>query len=394
MVSAPQSVAEAYEVLLRSDAIERDTDQVEIVARLDRVRENLETTSANASAGLFGRWFAKSRPHDPVVGLYVWGSVGRGKTMLMDLFFDATAVERKRRIHFHAFMTEVHAGIHAWRQQKKQGAVKGNDPIEPVAERLAADAQLLCFDEFSVTDIADAMILGRLFTALFARGVVVVATSNVEPDRLYENGLNRALFVPFINLLKQHVEVVRLDARTDFRLEKLSGAPVYYVPDDEAARNAMDDLFEKLTGKRHGDEHFLSVLGRQVRVPQAHAHIARFAFADLCEKPLAAADYIALAEEYHTIFIDGIPMMEIHHRNEAKRFINLIDTLYDENVKVIASAQAEPHELYRATEGKEAFEFERTASRLIEMRSHDYLALPHGRGETLLAESAPGIVET
>ncbi len=393
MQTAPRSVAQAYDDLLHHGAIEHDAHQFEVVRRLDNVIGNI-SLSNTANSGLFGRLFG-SRQTPPITkGLYIWGSVGRGKTMLMDLFFDAAPFAHKRRIHFHAFMAEVHAGIHAWRQRKKADQAKGEDPIDPVAEKLAAEARLLCFDEFSVTDIADAMILGRLFTALFRRGVVVVATSNVEPGRLYENGLNRALFLPFIKTLHQHVDVVKLDARTDFRLEKLSGAPVYYVPADERAVAAMDALFEKMTGRKTGNEFFLQVLGRQVRVPQAVGNVARFTFHDLCELPLAAADYLSIAESFHTVFIDAIPVMDLHERNEAKRFINLIDTLYDENVKVIASAGAEPHELYRATEGKEVFEFERTSSRLIEMRSFDYLALPHGRSEQLSPASAPGIVET
>lgn len=393
MQTAPQSVAQAYDNLLRDRVIEQDANQLDIVRRLDEISEALR--NARAGNGKFlGRLFGSRQNPEGIKGLYIWGSVGRGKTMLMDLFFESAPVAQKRRIHFHPFMAEVHAAIHTWRQSKKAGKARGEEPIGPVAEKLAAQTRLLCFDEFSVTDIADAMILGRLFTALFQHGVVVVATSNVEPGRLYENGLNRALFAPFIDTLLHHVDVARLDARTDFRLEKLSGAPVYYVPADTVAHAALDALFEKMTGKKSGAEIFLPVLGRQVRVPQAVGHVARFAFHDLCELPLAAADYLAIAERFHTVFIDAIPALESHQRNEAKRFINLIDTLYDENVKVIASAAAEPHELYRATEGKEVFEFERTSSRLIEMRSFDYLALPHGKSEALSPASMPGIVET
>ncbi|MCC2096028.1 MAG: AFG1 family ATPase, partial [Hyphomicrobiales bacterium] len=318
----------------------------------------------------------------------------RGKTMLMDLFFRTVPVAHKRRAHFHEFMADVHERVHEIRKKMARGELANVDPVKMAAESIFAESWLICFDEFHVTDIADAMILGRLFSALFQLGVVVVATSNVAPDDLYKDGLNRALFLPFIKLLHQHVDVVELDSRTDFRLEKLAGSPVYHVPADDNASTALDRLFELLTGKTHAPETSLTVLGRTVIVPQAIGHVARFSFSDLCEQPLAAADYLAIAENYHTIFIDRIPVMEYHHRNEAKRFINLIDTLYDENVKVIASADAEPHELYLATTGKEAFEFERTASRLIEMRSEEYLALPHGRGETLLAGSAAGIVET
>ena len=393
MEIAPRSIAAAYAETIQTGAIESDPEQLRVIAQLDALLTRLQVVPL-ANGSFLNRLFSSRKSPEIVKGLYIWGSVGRGKTMLMDMFFDAVPLAQKRRVHFHSFMAEVHAGIHAWRQRKKTGGVKGEDPIAPVAEKLAGEAQLLCFDEFSVTDIADAMILGRLFTALFGHGVVVVATSNVEPSRLYDKGLNRALFLPFIRLLHERVDVVELDARTDFRLEKLSGSPVYLVPADDKASAAMDTLFVNLTGRADAPAASLTVLGRQVPVPQAHGHIARFAFDDLCKQPLAAADYLAIAEQFHTIFIDNIPVMEIQHRNEAKRFINLIDTLYDQNVKVIASAVAEPHELYLADEGKEAFEFERTASRLIEMRSKDYLARPHGRGETLSLESSGGIVET
>ncbi|MDP4593038.1 MAG: cell division protein ZapE [Beijerinckiaceae bacterium] len=393
MESAPRSVAAAYAETIQTGAIESDPEQLRVISELDCLLTRLEAIES-ANTSLLTRLFGSRKQQEPFKGLYIWGSVGRGKTMLMDMFFDAVPLTQKRRVHFHSFMAEVHAGIHAWRQAKKSGSLKGEDPISPVAEKLAAEARLLCFDEFSVTDIADAMILGRLFTALFGHGVVVVATSNVEPSRLYENGLNRALFLPFIRLLHERVDVVKLDARTDFRLEKLSGSPVYLVPADAKAKKELDALLLTLTGQRDPRSARLKVLGRDVRVPQAHGHIARFNFDDLCKQPLAAADYLAIAEQFHTILIDDIPVMHIQHRNEAKRFINLIDTLYDQNVKVIASAAAEPHELYLAEEGKEAFEFERTASRLIEMRSTDYLAQPHGRGEALSRESSGGIVET
>jgi cell division protein ZapE len=377
-----QPVTAAYERLVDEGTIERDEHQLRIAGCLDTLSATIASEQQASATGIFGRLFGARDASASVKGIYIWGSVGRGKTMLMDIFFENAQVTNKRRVHFHAFMVEVHAAIHDWRQRKKSGEAKGEDPIAPVAVRLAGEARLLCFDEFSVTDIADAMILGRLFTTLFAQGVIVVATSNVEPSQLYANGLNRALFLPFVRLLLEKVDVVQLDARTDFRLEKLSGSPVYLVPADATSQAALDRLFEKMTGHTKGLPTSLSVLGRQVLIPQARNHVARFSFADLCEQPLAAADYLAIAEQFHTIFIDNIPVMEIHQRNEAKRFINLIDTLYDENVKLIASAHAQPHQLYRADEGKEAFEFERAASRLVEMQSTEYLALPHGRGQT------------
>jgi cell division protein ZapE len=291
-------------------------------------------------------------------------------------------------------MADVHERIHLWRQKLKSGEVRGDDPIAPVAASLAEEAWVLCFDEFAVTDIADAMILGRLFTALFGHGVVVVATSNVEPDRLYEGGLNRTLFLPFIGLLKERMEVLRLDARTDFRLEKLAGSPVYHVPADGAARAALDAAFRKLSGRPRGDRVTLTVKGHAVEVPQAAGGIARFDFADLCAKPLGASDYIAVAQAFHTVILDGIPRMGFPERNEAKRFIILIDTLYDHRVKLLASAEAQPPELYAAESGPEVFEFDRTVSRLIEMRSDEYLSMPHGRPDSEASGSTTGLVET
>ncbi len=390
----PNPVLSAYESLAAKGVIERDPAQVEVVRKFDKLVEDLGEHRLARKSSALGWLFAARKTTPFLKGYYVWGSVGRGKTMLMDLFFEAATVQRKRRVHFHAFMGEVHVRIHDWRQKKKNGQVKGEDPIAPIAEAMANEAWLLCFDEFAVTDIADAMILGRLFTALFAHGVVVVATSNVEPSRLYEGGLNRALFLPFIALLRERTEVINLNSRTDFRLEKLSGSRVYHVPADAAARAAMDAMFLSLTGVEKGSLQKVEVLGRHVEVPQAHANVARFGFDDLCRKPLAANDYLAIADEFDTIFIDDIPQIKAHERNEAKRFINLIDTLYDRRVKLIASAAAEPHELYLATEGKEVFEFDRTSSRLIEMRSMEYLASPHGDAESKASGDTTGLVET
>jgi len=388
------SIADAYDSLVRRGAIERDPAQVALVARLDGLAAELGEYRLARKSSALGWLFGKARKSAFVRGVYIWGSVGRGKSMLMDLFFEAVNARNKRRVHFHAFMHDVHGRIHEWRQLKKSGSVKGEDPIAPVADALAKDAWLLCFDEFAVSDIADAMILGRLFTALFERGVVVIATSNVEPSRLYEGGLNRALFLPFISLLRERVEIVELQSRTDFRMEKLSGAPVYVVPHDEAAQAALQKIFESIGGASQGKVETLKFLGRELNVREAAGGVARFTFSELCEKPLAAADYLAIAERYHTVIIENIPVMQIQHRNEAKRFINLIDTLYDQRVKVVASAQAEPHELYQACEGREAFEFDRTVSRLIEMRSHDYLALPHGAADSKASGNTAGLVET
>jgi cell division protein ZapE len=370
-------LSDRYQTLIRSGRFERDPAQEKLLGKLDALATRLDGYRPAKKAGALG-WLFAARPSEPIRGLYIWGPVGRGKTMFMDMFFETVQVQRKRRVHFHAFMADVHARIHDWRLARKAGRVQnGDDPIGPVAEALAKEAWLLCFDEFTVTDIADAMILGRLFAALFGHGVVVVATSNVSPDDLYKDGLNRALFVPFLDLLRQHMDVVRLDARTDFRLEKLRDSSVYCVPADERARQALSQAFESLTGRPHGAPTTLRVLGHPIMVPEAAANVARFSFADLCEKPLGATDFLAVARAFHTVVLDDIPIIQAIQRNEAKRFINLIDALYDRHVKLIASAAAEPQNLYLGQGNREAFEFERTASRLIEMRSPEYLAQPH-----------------
>ena len=392
-LQSPQSITARYSALVASGAIERDPAQVTLLRRLEALAETLGGYRLARKGSALGWLFGKKNPAPPK-GLYVWGSVGRGKTMLMDLFFEALPVRRKRRVHFHAFMSDVHERIHNFRQKLKTGEVRGDDPIGPVAEALAQEAWVLCFDEFTVTDIADAMILGRLFTALFSHGVVVIATSNVEPSRLYEGGLNRSLFLPFIELLQERMSVVKLEARTDFRLEKLAGSPVFYTPADENSRQAMTRAFKSLTGREQGKPLVLTVKGHPVEVPQAAGGVARFSFDDLCAKPLGAADYLAVADQFHTVILENIPKMTFEQRNEAKRFIMLIDALYDAHVKLLASAEAEVPELYKAETGREAFEFDRTVSRLIEMRSEEYLALPHGRADSTDSGQTTGLVET
>ena len=389
------SITERYDALVSSGAIERDPAQLAVVKRLQALSDTLASYRLARKSSALGWLFGKKAPAGEVPkGLYVWGSVGRGKTMLMDLFFEAAPVPKKRRVHFHEFLADAHGRIHAYRQKLKTGEVKDSDPIAPVAAALAEEATLLCFDEFTVTDIADAMILGRLFTALFAAGVVVVATSNVEPLRLYEGGLNRALFLPFIELLQQKVEVLKLDARTDFRLEKLGGAPTYHVPADAKASEALDRAFRALSGVAEGRKVTIDVKGHDLVVPQAAGNVARASFEDLCGKPYGAADYIALGDRFHTLVLDGIPIMGEQHRNQVKRFIIMIDALYERHVKLVASADAEPHELYNGFHERERFEFDRTVSRLIEMRSGEYLALPHGRIDSAASGNATGLVET
>ncbi|CAM5763868.1 cell division protein ZapE [Bosea minatitlanensis] len=391
----PASITDRYAALVEAGAIERDPAQLAVVRKLEALTATLAARRLARKGSALGWLFGKKpETSEAPKGLYIWGSVGRGKTMLMDMFFEAAPVKRKLRVHFHEFLADVHRRINAYRQKIKTGEVKDGDPIAPVAAELAEEAYLLCFDEFTVTDIADAMILGRLFTALFAAGVVVVATSNVEPSRLYEGGLNRALFLPFIQLLQTKVEVLKLDARTDFRLEKLGGAPVYHVPADEKAKAALDAAFKALSGTAQGRRTVLTVQGHELVLPQAAGGVARASFADLCAQAYGASDYIALAQRFHTLVLDDIPILNYDRRNEAKRFIILIDTLYEHHVKLVASAAAEPHELYHATQGREAFEFDRTVSRLIEMRSEDYLGMPHGRPDSAASGDTTGLVET
>ena len=381
-----------YAALIAAGKIEADPGQAELAqhfAALERRIAMHRLARKSSSLGwLFGR---RQNTEPPIKGLYIYGEVGRGKTFLMDLFFEACVAQRKRRAHFHEFMADVHERVHAYRQESKNG--DGPDPIHRAAAAIAEEAWLLCFDEFHVTDIADAMILGRLFTRLFELGVIMVATSNLAPRELYKDGLNRGLFVPFIAILEWHCEVARLDARIDFRLEKLTGVPTWYVPDDAKAAAALNGAWERLTAGNSGVAQELTVKGHVVHVPRAAMGVARFSFAELCGEPLAASDYLKVAHEFHTIILEHIPVMDFDRRNEAKRFIILIDTLYDHAVKLLASAQADPDALYVADEGYEAQEFKRTASRLIEMRSQSYLGLPHGpRGGHVV--DAGKIVET
>ena len=392
--SPPSSFHDQYQAQISSGAIEPDAAQAEVAQAFGALERRLANYKPQRKNGLLGRLFA-DKNGGPPRGLYVHGEVGRGKTMLMDLFFGASPVTHKRRAHFHEFMADVHERIYAYRQEIARGELANGDVIALTAAAIFEEAWLLCFDEFHVTDIADAMILGRLFAKLFELGTVVVATSNVAPEDLYKGGLNRALFLPFIAQISEHMDVMRLDARTDFRLEKLAGVKMWLVPADNEADAALDRAWAKMTGKAPCKPRDISIKGRTLRVPCSSHGVARFAFADLCEKPLAASDYLRLARDYHTIMVDHVPVMDYAERNAAKRFITLIDTLYDNAVKLMASAEADPLSLYLAADGNEANEFKRTSSRLIEMSSESYLALPHGHNKDSAASgSTTGLVET
>ncbi len=311
-----------------------------------------------------GRFTAKRA--DPPPGLYLWGGVGRGKSMLMDLFVDHLGAAPKRRVHFHAFMQEIHAGMHAAR---KTGV---DDALAPVAAQVAQDIRLLAFDEMQITDITDAMIVGRLFEKLMAAGVAIVTTSNRPPEDLYKDGLNRASFLPFIAMLRDRMVVHKLEAETDYRQHRLQGAQVWFQPSGAQATREMAQIWDDLTGHDAGAPLILPVNGRKVTLPRAHNGVARASFWDICGQPLGPADYLAIAQSIRVLMIDNIPYLSATNYNEAKRFVTLIDTLYEARVRLIASAAAAPEQLY--TEGAGAFEFERTASRLREMQAADWAA--------------------
>ena len=366
-----------YRELVRKGELTSDPAQELAAEQLQLLHHRLLDYDPATDKGFFS--FLKRPNKEPAPrGLYLFGGVGRGKSLLMDLFYEDAPLEPKRRVHFHAFMLEVHGAINEWRKlSPKERAARdnyikeaGDDPIQPVARSIAQSSALLCFDEFQVTDIADAMILSRLFEALFAEGVVVVSTSNRAPDELYEGGLNRQLFLPFIELIKQRMDILHLAGAMDYRLDRLAGEPVYYMPLGAVAEAQMNAAWRKLTDCDHGQADELEVQGRRVPVPQAAKGVARFAFADLAEQALGAADYLAIATRYHTVLLDNIPAMTKDKRNEAKRFVTLIDAFYENKVRLVCSAEAEPEALYPQGDG--AFEFARTASRLQEMRSADW----------------------
>ncbi|MEM9571133.1 MAG: cell division protein ZapE [Pseudomonadota bacterium] len=342
---------------IQSGALSRDPAQMDAAQKLDDVLTRLKSSGK-------GGWFSKPKP---ARGLYLWGGVGRGKSMLMDLFY-AQAPVKAMRVHFHEFMGGVHDRLNIARQRRDV-----SNPIFPVAKQFASEARLICFDEFQVTQIADAMILAGLFEDLFKRGVTVVATSNRHPDELYKDGLNRHLFLPFIELLKAQTEVFELASERDYRLERLTEAPVWYSKEDGVA--ALNRAFERLTLGAEPQSCMLTVKGRKVPVTREAAGVARFTFDELCAQPLWAEDYRAIAAMFHTVLLEDVPILSPSKRNEAARFVTLIDTLYEAKVKLIASASADPEQLY--PEGDGSFEFQRTVSRLHEMRSIEYMAEAH-----------------
>jgi cell division protein ZapE len=358
-----QDLLERYRGMLRARELSADPAQALAAEKLQLLANRLARYAPPAKTDIFS-FFTRKRGEVPR-GLYIFGRVGRGKTMLMDLFFENVPFAKKRRVHFHEFMIEVHELI-AEARKKHEG-----DLVPLVAEQIARDAPLLCFDEFHVTDIADAMILGRLFAVFFERGMVIVATSNTAPADLYKDGLNRALFLPFIELIEEKMEVLELEAAKDYRLDRMLGEPLYFTPLGEAARGGVREAFHRLTGLTHGQPVELAIKGRTITVPEAAMGVARFTFEDLCAQPLGAHDYITIARNFHTLILEDVPVMRRERRDQARRFNTLIDALYDQGTGIIVSAEAEPDDLY--VEGDGADLFKRTASRLMEMRSESYL---------------------
>ena len=369
-----------YRALTASGALDHDPAQEAAATRLQALTTTLEATPPKGS--LLDR-IRGIRSTPPPKGLYLWGGVGRGKSLLMDIFFNNTDIARKRRVHFHEFMAETHERINYWRQASRKERRRHpdfnkktpDDPIPLAAGDIAQEAQLLCFDEFQVTDITDATILGRLFAGLFERRVTIVSTSNRHPDDLYKDGLNRQLFLPAIAMIKDRMDIFELVSAKDYRLARLKGAPVYHTPLGPDATRAMDAAWAAAICGAEAAPCSIRVKGRDVPVPLAARGAARFSFSDLCAKPLGPSDYLAIVKRYDTLFIDDIPKLSPEKRNEAKRFVALIDAIYERRTKLLCSADAAPGDLYPAGDG--AFEFERTASRLMEMQSHDYLSAAH-----------------
>lgn len=361
-------MADAYERLVARGALADDGAQREVARRLERIAQSL--TGDNQARG----WLGRMRRREPVKGAYIYGDVGRGKTLLLDLFFQSVQLSAKRRVHFHQFMDEVHAAITRFRQSRL-GEEGRTDPIDAVTRPIIAQTRLLCLDEFHVNDITNAMLLKRLFDRLFEGGVVLVATSNLAPQDLYHNGLNRQLFVPFIESLQAHTDILHLCADKDYRREKFGGAPVFaFGLEKDEARERMDAVWDRLTGQAEGEPGLVRALGRNLVVPRQALGVARFKFKQLCEVPLGARDYLRLVQAYDAFVVDDVPVLDTAHTDAAKRFINFIDTVYDRRAKLAASFAA-PLEHLLGDE-RRRFEFARTQSRLLEMQSQAYLEAP------------------
>ena len=361
------NLREAYEDNFRRHNHVRDPAQEKIVVLLEDLQRRIHDHEQPRRAWLQRLRHFGDGPKADVRGLYIWGGVGRGKTFLMDLFFETLAIDAKRRIHFHRIMQEVHCRLNAL------GDIE--DPLSTVAADLAQDMRVLCFDEFFVSYIGDAMILGRLLDGLFKLGVTLVATSNSPPAELYKDGLQRQQFLPAIKLLKQHTQVVIMDGGTDYRLRLLQQAGTYFSPADEAAQANLKHLFNESASSQITEDRILEVNGRDIRALQCAKGIAWFNFDDICDGPRSQADYIEIARWYPTVIVAGVPVLDITLENQARRFVALVDEFYDRHVKLIVAAAADINHLY--TGKRLSFEFKRTVSRLIEMQSTDYLALPH-----------------
>ena len=367
----------AYQGLVEGGNIRADAHQAGAATRLDALNQALADYAPQmGKQGWMTRLKLAGGRKAPPKGIYMWGGVGRGKSMLMDLFYANTGVEARKHVHFHAFMQEVHRRVHNFRLAVKAGKVPPTaDPLAALSKIIVDQAWLLCFDELHVTDIGDAMILSRLFESLFEQGVVVVTTSNRPPKDLYKNGLQRELFLPCIDLIEPRMDVIALDGSTDYRLERLQAMDVYTVATGAAAEQTLEESFRRLTLRAKPASQHITVQGRELTVSRAAEGVAMMSFAELCERPLGPADYLALASRFHTLILSGIPERGPEKRNEAKRFVTLIDALYESKVNLICSAAATPQNLYPTGDG--AFEFQRTVSRLMEMQSPEYMARPH-----------------
>ena len=362
----------AYRARVRDGELDPDPSQELLAEKLQSLHRALSGYERNSGhAGWKERFGMGRRRAEPPQGIYIFGGVGGGKSMLMDLFYETAPVEKRRRAHFHEFMQDVHARFNAYGANEKRG---DGDPVPVVADQIAAESWLLCFDELQVANIVDAMILGRLFEALFARDVVVVATSNRPPQDLYKDGLQRDRFLPFIGMISEKLDVLSLASARDYRLERMLGMKCFWAPADEEAAAALRRDFAELANGREAEIEHVEIKGRVLEIPAADG-VAMTTFSALCAQPLGPADYLAIADRYHTLILENIPFMPPALGSEARRFVTLIDALYERKVNLICSADAEPSKLYPEGEGK--FEFERLVSRLMEMQAEDYLATPH-----------------